>query len=199
MSIGDTTLILPNEQALVARAKADPAAFAVIYNLYYPRIFNYVMMRLGDPDAANDVTAEIFERVLNTLGRYQPDRGDFGGWVFIIARNQVNGYQRAAKRRRWLPLAWIDDLPGREPGPEAVMAMREEHTRLLDAVQLLAAHEQEILALKFGAELTNRQIAQLVGRSESNVGVIVYRGLRMLRKLLEDAETAVSKDKEAQE
>jgi RNA polymerase sigma-70 factor (ECF subfamily) len=188
MSIGSATLTLPNEQALVARAKADPAAFAAIYDHYYPRIFNYAMVRLGDPEAANDVTAGVFEKVLNALHRYRPDRGEFGGWIFVIARNEVSSYQRAARRRRWLPLAWIDDLPGREPGPEAVTAMREEHARLLAAVRALAAHEQEILALKFGAELTNRQIARLVGRSESSVGVILYRGLRMLRKALADKE-----------
>lgn len=186
--IDSTILTIPNEQALVARAKADPAAFAAIYDHYYPRIFNYTMMRLGDPDAANDVTAQVFEKVLRMLDRYRSDRGEFGGWIFTIARNEVNSHQRAAKRRRWLPLASIDDLPGREPGPEAVAAMREEHARLLAAVRTLAAHEQEILALKFGAELTNRQIARLVGRSESNVGVIVYRGLRMLRKALEERE-----------
>ncbi len=189
MSTGDTNLTIPNEQALVARAKADPTAFAIIYNHYYARIFNYTMIRLGDPDAANDVTAEIFERVLNTLDRYRPDRGEFGGWIYIIARNQVNSYQRAVKRRRWLPLAWIEDLPGREPGPEAVTTTREEHARLLAAVKSLAPHEQEILALKFGAALTNRQIAQLVGRSGSSMGVILYRGLGRLRKVLDDGET----------
>ncbi len=188
MTIGSTTLTIPNEQALVARAQAEPAAFAAIYDHYYPRIFNYVMVRLGDPDAANDVTAQVFEKVLNTLDSYRPDRGEFGGWIFVIARNEVNSYRRAAKRRRWLPLARIDDLPGHEPGPETVTAMREEHTRLLAAVGTLAAHEQEILALKFGAELTNRQIAQLVGRTQSNIGVIVHRGLRTLRKALEDKE-----------
>src|SRR5215208_556582 len=104
MSEGSTNLTIPNEQALVARAKADPTAFAAIYNHYYSRIFNYTMIRLSDPDAANDVTAEIFERVLNTLDRYRPDRGELGGWIYIIARNQINSYERAAKRRRWLPL-----------------------------------------------------------------------------------------------
>lgn len=186
--IGSATLTLPNEQALVAGAKADPAAFAAIFDHYYPRIFNYVMMRLGDPDAANDVTAGVFEKVLTTLDSYRPDRGEFGGWIFVIARNAANSHERSAKRHRWLPLAWIDHLPGREPGPEAVTLMREAHARLLGAIGALAAHEQEIFALKFGAELTNRQIARLVGRSESSVGVILYRGLRTLRKALEDKE-----------
>lgn len=189
MAIGSTTLTIPNEQALVARAKAEPAAFAAIYDHYYPRIFNYVMLRLGEPDVANDVTAQVFEKALSMLDRYRSDRGEFGGWIFVIARNEVNTYLRAAKRRRWLPLAWIDDLPAHEPGPEAVSAMQEEHARLLAAVRTLAAREQEILALKFGAELTNRQIARLVGHSESGIGVIVYRGLRKLRKALEDRET----------
>lgn len=188
MLIESTILTIPNEQALVARAKADPAAFAAIYYHYYPRIFNYAMMRLGDPDAANDVTAGVFEKVLVRLNSYRPDRGEFGGWIFAIARNEVSSHQRAAKRRRWLPLAWIDDLPGHDPGPEAVAVLLEEHARLLAAVRTLAAHEQEILALKFGAELTNRQIARMVGRSESSIGVIVYRGLRTLRKALEDKE-----------
>ncbi len=184
MSTEGINLTIPNEQALVARAKADPAAFTTIYNHYYSRIFNYAMIRLGDPDAANDVTAEVFEKVLNTLDRYQPDRGEFGGWLYVIARNQINSYQRAAKRRRWLPLAWIDDLPGREPGPEAVTTLQEDHARLLAGVRLLAPQEQELLALKFGAELTNRQIAPLVRLSESNVGVILFRSLRKLRKIL---------------
>ena len=186
--MGSTALTIPNEQALVARAQAEPAAFAAIYDHYYPRIFNYVMIRLGEPDAANDVTAQVFEKALSMLDSYRPDRGEFGGWIFVIARNTVNSYRRAASRRRWLPLAWIEDLPGHEPGPEAVTVAREEHTHLLAAVHTLAPHEQEIFALKFGAELTNRQIARLVGRSESSIGVILYRGLRTLRKALEDKE-----------
>ena len=188
MTLSSATLTITNEQALVARAKADPAAFAAIYDHYYPRIFNYVMMCLGNPDAANDVTAGVFEKVLNTLDSYRPDRGEFGGWIFVIARSAVNSQQRADKRRRWLPLAKIDDLPANEPGPEATAALREEHARLLSAVGVLAAHEQEILALKFGADLTNREIAKLVGRSESNIGVILYRGLRTLRSALEEKE-----------
>jgi RNA polymerase sigma-70 factor, ECF subfamily len=189
MSIGSTTLMVPNEQALVARAKADPAAFAAIYDHYYPRIFNYAMLRLGDVDAANDITAGVFEKVLNTLESYRAERGEFGGWLFVIARSAVNSHLRALKRRRWLPLAWIDALPAHEPGPEAITAMRQEHARLLGVVAKLAGHEREILALKFGAGMTNRQIARLVGRSESNVGVILYRALRALRRLMEDRET----------
>ena len=188
MTFGSATLKLSNEQALVARAKADPAAFAAIYDHYYPRIFNYVMMCLGSPEAANDVTAGVFEKILNTLDRYRPDRGEFGGWIFVIARNAVNSQRRADKRRRWLPLAMIDDVPTSEPGPETIAALREEHARLLNAIGVLAAHEQEIFALKFGADLTNREIATLVGRSESHIGVILYRGLRTLRRALEEKE-----------
>src|SRR5438477_13024379 len=98
MTIGGTAIPISNEQALVAQAKADPAAFAAIYDHYYPRIFNYAMMRLGDPEAANDVTAGVFEKVLNTLGSYQSERGEFGGWIFVIARSQITSYQRSLRR-----------------------------------------------------------------------------------------------------
>ncbi len=76
-----TVIALPNEQALVLRATAEPEAFAPIYNHYFPRVYNYVRYRVQDAGAADDVTAQVFEKALVGLGRYQPQRGPLVAWL----------------------------------------------------------------------------------------------------------------------
>ncbi len=99
-----TVAVLPNELALVARATAEPAAFAAIYDHYFPRVYNYVRYRVSDAETADDLTAQVFERALVNIGRYRPKRGPFAAWLFAIARNAVSDYLRAQRRRRWLSL-----------------------------------------------------------------------------------------------
>jgi RNA polymerase sigma-70 factor (ECF subfamily) len=72
-----TVAVLTNELALVARATAEPAAFAAIYDHYFPHVYNYVRYRVGDAAAADDITAQTFERALAGMGRYRPERAPF--------------------------------------------------------------------------------------------------------------------------
>lgn len=95
-----TVAVLPNELALVARATAEPAAFAAIYDHYFPRVYNYVRYRVRDTETADDVTAQVFERALVCIGSYRPERAPFAAWLFAIVRNAVNDYLRAQKRQR---------------------------------------------------------------------------------------------------
>jgi RNA polymerase sigma factor (sigma-70 family) len=176
-----TIAMLPNEAALAARAVAEPAAFVAIYDHYFPRVYNYVRYRVREADAADDITSEIFERAWSNMGRYRPERAPLAVWLFAIARNAVNDHLRAEWRRRWLPFEAMRDHPGNDPQPEEIAARNETRTRLLSAVARLTQRERDILGLKFGAGLTNRNIGELAGLSESNVGVILYRAVRRLR------------------
>lgn len=176
-----TVAVLPNESALVARATAEPAAFAAIYDHYFPRVYNYVRYRVGDAETADDVTAQVFERVLVNIGRYRPERAPFAAWLFAIARNGVNDHFRAQKRRRWLSLQVLRDRASADPRPEEVLVHNETCAELLAAVACLSDRERDLIGLKFGAGLTNRRVAELTGLSQSNVGVILYRAVRRLR------------------
>jgi RNA polymerase sigma-70 factor (ECF subfamily) len=176
-----TVAVLSNELALVARAMAEPAAFAVIYDHYFPRVYNYVRYRVRDAETADDVTAQVFERALVRIGSYRPERAPFATWLFAIARNAVNDYLRAKRRRRWLSLEMLRDRASAEPQPEEVAVHSETRAELLAAVARLSDRERDLIALKFAAGLTNRRIAELTGLSESNVGVILYRAVRQLR------------------
>jgi RNA polymerase sigma-70 factor (ECF subfamily) len=183
-----TVAALPNEVALVARAVAEPAAFAAIYDHYFPRVYNYVRYRVREAEIADDVTAQVFQTTLVKLSSYRPERAPFAIWLFAIARNAVNDHLRAANRRRWLSLDVLWDHPSPEPQPEEAAIQNEARTDLLAALAGLGDRERDLVAMKFAAGLTHRHIAELVGLSESNVGVILYRAMQRLRAELKGKE-----------
>jgi RNA polymerase sigma factor (sigma-70 family) len=183
-----TVAILPNELALVARATAEPAAFARIYDHYFPRVYNYVRYRIADPDTTDDLTAMVFERALRSLTKYQPVRGPFGAWLFAIARNAVNDESRKQKRKRWLSLEALHEVLSSQPSPEQIVVEEETRDRLLAALTHLNRRERDLIALKFAAGLSNRHIAELTGLGQNHVGVIIYRAIQQLRIELEDTE-----------
>ena len=183
-----TVMVLENEQVLVARAAGDPGAFAAVYDHYFKPLYNYVRYRVQDAKAAEDITSQVFERALARIGGYRPERGEFAGWLFTIARNAVSDHLRSARRRRWLPLDLVGSLASDEPPPDEVSVRHETWDRVLKAVARLEDRERELIGLKFGARLTNRQIADLTGLTESNVSVILYRAVRRLRAQLAEGE-----------
>ena len=170
-----------DERALVAGALADPAAFAAVYDHYFPRIYSYIRYRVPDAATADDLTAGVFERVLTSLDRYNPEQAPFAAWLFTIARNVVTDHLRALGRHRWLSLDVLRGQASLAPAPDDLALAGEERTLLLHALARLSDRERDLLALKFVAELTNRRIAALTGLSESNVGVILYRAIGRLR------------------
>jgi RNA polymerase sigma-70 factor (ECF subfamily) len=111
--VDSTVAVLAHELALVARATAEPAAFAAIYGHYFPRVYNYVRYRVGDAVAADDITAQTFERALVGIGRYRPERAPFAAWLFAIARNAVTDHLRAQRRARFSPVVVSQGQRGR--------------------------------------------------------------------------------------
>ena len=183
-----TFTVLANERALVAQATVEPAAFAAIYDHYFPRIYAYIRYRVRDGASADDVTAAVFERVLRNLGKYDPDQAPFAVWLFAIARNAAGDHLRAQQRRRWLPLDLVREWASPAPLPDEVVIGGEARDALLAALTRLSERERDVLALKFAGQLTNRRIAALTGLSESNVGVILYRAIGRLRAALTPQE-----------
>ena len=173
-----------DENALGTRAQADRAAFADVYDHFFRRVYNYVRYRVGDPETADDVTAQIFERTLRHLPEYDARRAPFAAWLFGIARNAVRDHLRHRRNSAPVSLEAIQDLPGEGTELGEQIESAQARKRILRLVATLDEREQEIVALKFGAGLTNRRIAELMGLGESNVGVILYRTLRKLRRKL---------------
>src|SRR5262245_33661724 len=109
----------------------DRAAFEELYRTYLPKVYNYVCYRLGDVTAAEDVTAEIFERAFTTLPSYRADRGAFSTWLFTIAHNLVANYLCARKRRPAdLSLEAVPVLAAGAGSPEQATAEAEQRRQI---------------------------------------------------------------------
>jgi RNA polymerase sigma-70 factor (ECF subfamily) len=180
--------ILPNELIHIARAKEEPSAFAVIYEHYFSRVYNYIRYRINDPDTTDDLTADTFEAILANIKSFRPEKGSFTTWVFAIARNTVNTYLRKQKFRNWFSIDFMKNEASSELEPEQHQLESEMHNELLIAIAHLSTRDQDLLALKFGAGLSNSQISKLTGSNQNNVNVSVYRAVRRLQGLLNNKD-----------
>jgi RNA polymerase sigma factor (sigma-70 family) len=165
----------------------DRSAFAKLYTIYLPKVYNYVSYRVGDRAEAEDITAAIFERALQRLPMYRADRGAFSTWLFAIARSVMSNYFRS-RRRRPVVSSLVNASPVVVSGasPEQTVIEAEQLRRVQVCIQRLAERDQQVLALKFGAELPNQEIAQVMRVTPGHVGVLLHRAVRKLRMALEE-------------
>lgn len=170
---------------MVAGKSESKDRFAARYRVYLPRVLNYVRLRVGDEMLAQDLTATVFERAFANFNALRSEDA-FGGWLFRIAHNVVVAYYR--DRRETVALDAANALRDAGPLPEQAATRAAELQQVLAGLAVLTEREREIVCLKFVAELKNREIAPIMGLTESNVAVILYRALGKLRREL-GAET----------
>ncbi len=156
----------------------EPADFEAIYRQELPRVYNYFRFRVGNNALAEDLTADTFERAWRKREHYRKDLAAFSTWIFTIARRLFIDHLR--KGQSVTSLDALRALPA-EGTTEDVIQKRADFARLTVLLSQLADRDQELVALRFGAGLTNRVIARLTGLSESNVGVLLHRAVQMLR------------------
>jgi RNA polymerase sigma-70 factor (ECF subfamily) len=156
-------------------------SFAVFYEQYLPKVYRYINYRISDVQTAEDLTSVVFEKALNKFKSYDSRKAGFSTWIFTIARNTLIDHFRSSRQAQTVGLEAVAENPSPLISPEDE-ADRAEEIRLLNScLARLSGPEKEIISLKFGAEMTNRQIAGVLSLTESNVGVILYRAVRKLR------------------
>jgi RNA polymerase sigma-70 factor (ECF subfamily) len=144
-------------------------------------VFAYVATLLGDAAAAEDVTAQAFERAIRRRRTYDARRGTPRAWLFGIARHAALDELRKRKRRATLAADLPADLPG--PDDEADAALQRAAVR--DALARLAPRDREVIALKFHAGLDNAEVAAVLGVSVSNAGTRLHRAMTTLREAVD--------------
>ena len=159
--------------------ETDAEVFAQLYQKHLCAVFNYCLYRVGDAMVAEDLTADIFERAWRARRRYNPRRAKFSTWLFTIARRTVIDWYRHQGRRRTVELG--EEVPSPHPGPDTLTVEGEDRHRLHQLIRNLPPHDQELIAMKFGAGMTNRQIGDVLGKSETAVGSALHRLMRRLR------------------
>lgn len=156
--------------------------FSAFYRDWFDRVYNYARNRTGSVTRADEIASDTFNRALDSWESFDPMKGDRRTWLFSIAFRAVADHYRSETRRKWMTLGFASEP--KEPPPVAGLEAAEEHRRLAAALQQLSGQHREVVSLKFYGGLTNRAIAKLLGLSEANVGVILFRSVRRLREVL---------------
>jgi RNA polymerase sigma factor (sigma-70 family) len=170
---------------------AGETDFIPFYSEFLPQVYRYVRYRVADAATAEDLTALIFEKALRAWGKRRKPNS-VTAWIFRIARNTVASHYRRRARRLEVPLDSVEGQTAADGGPEERVLRAERWERIRDGIRALSPRERDIIALKFGSELTNRAIAPIVGTSEGNVAVILHRAMRKLHAYLEAGQVPVA-------
>jgi len=180
--MGERTQEQLKEMELVERAKTDEKAFRELYELYFPKIYGYVLKRVGKREIAEDLVSEVFMKVFAKIDIYTDKGYSFGAWIFKITGNLLIDYYRKESGKITVNIEECLEMPGEQKGDSLTLtneAKREVEKYLL----CLAERERKAVELKFFAELSNLEIAEILGVSANNVGVILYRALKNMRRI----------------
>ena len=179
---------LDRDRPLVEAAQREPARFEALYRRYLARVYSYAYYELGDHHAAEDATEATFVSALTNLQRFEerarPSDGEgastFRVWLFQIARNEVAGERRRARRR---PVEPIGETVVVDPlDVEATAVRRDEARAAWQALGRLPGERRQAMVLRFVDELSTAEIAGVLGRSEGAVRVLIHRALKSVAR-----------------
>jgi RNA polymerase sigma-70 factor (ECF subfamily) len=190
---GRTTTRDPEEQAriqaLVALAQdGDREAFGQLYDLYVDTVFRYVLVRVGDRQLAEDLTAETFIRALRRIDGFTWQGRDLAAWLVTIARNLVADHVKSARFRFEVTTADMRDADRRVDAPDDEVLTRLRDERIVEAIRGLGAEQAECITLRFLQGLSLAETAEVLGKSQGAVKQLQLRATRALRAALEGVE-----------
>ena len=186
--MGNTTVgeLAPDfdEQAVVdAAQQGDHTALSALYDHYFPRVYRYVSVRLSSTEDAEDVTMEIFLRIIENLRSFSWRGLPFGAWVFRIARNEVVSHVRRQKVRT--TTAQLTESI-QDPTPDHVDTIVTAFTvaTVREAAERLPEAQRQVIALRFGAGLSVAETAKALGKTENNVKVLQHKAIAKLQVMV---------------
>jgi RNA polymerase sigma-70 factor, ECF subfamily len=174
-----------DERLLVEAAQRDPSRFADLYERHFEPVYAFVVRRVRDRDAAEELTAEVFHRALAHLPTFEPRGAPFGAWLFSIARNALIDRAKLATRE----VVDSDSLPdlGGGPDADAELARVDALARLFRYVDELPVDQRTVIVDRFVDERSIRETAARLGRSEGAVKQLQLRALETLRKRMHES------------
>ncbi|MFC1656111.1 RNA polymerase sigma factor [Patescibacteria group bacterium] len=176
---------LEQEKRLIESAKEDPDNFVALYDKYVDQIYRYVYRRAsGDKNVTHDLVSQTFLDALANIKKFQWQGYPFSSWLYKIAHNNVIRWYREVGKVRNVPLEEARHVSNKEQTQKQQLESVMAGEQIKEILSKLDDEEQEILRLKFFEELSNVEIADIMGLSVSNVGVKVFRTLKKAKGLL---------------
>ena len=175
---------MENENLIIDRAKkGDKTASGELYSIYFDQIYRYLFLKLNDRQEAEDLTQNVFISALKNIQSYKErDGASFSSWIYRIAHNKYIDALRKQNKAYHTPIDEAYDLSSDEPSAQENMERKEQMAQILKTVKSLTDAQQEVVALRFGRELSIAQTAQIMGKSEGAIKALQHAAVKSLQK-----------------
>ncbi len=164
-------------------SQADPAALAALYDQYNARIYTYIYHRVGQVELAEDLTGQVFMRMLEAVRTGRPWRTSFSGWLYRIAHNLVIDHYRRRDRAYFVDLEDADPA-SIEAEPFNAIEARLDGERLQAALGRLTDDQAEVITLRFLEGLSIADVASIMEKTEGAIKALQYRAVLALRRVV---------------
>ena len=181
-----------SDAELIARAqRGEETAIGRLYDRHRESIFRYLWIRLDDRQLAEDLTGDVFMRMLDALPRYRLQGVPFRAWLYRIAHNLLVDYVRKMNHQTTVPIDVVEEQ-GAVDDLDQTVDLKRLNERLQMALMSLEPTQCEVVTLRFLAGLSLHETALTLGKTEAAIKALQHRGLTSLRRALEPLEESVT-------
>lgn len=169
------------KEILLKAQKGDTAAFGIIYDHFSPRIYKFIYFRVGHKEVAEDVLSDTFVKGWQKIDHVNSPTA-LSAWLYQIAKNNIIDYYRVKKET--VALEDVQDFLEDAVDPVDFISLNIQQKKLLQLMELLPLDQREVIKYKFFEDLSNEEIAYVLGKSEGSIRVIQHRAIAKLKVLL---------------
>ncbi len=179
-----------DEQAAIEKLvkdaqKGDSAALAALYERFFDQIYRYVSFKSGNRAEAEDITGDVFVKMLESIHSFKWQGHPFSSWLFRIAHNLIVDYFRRGARKKTVPLDAAAATVGTTPDDmDRIVETNLTMAGISVAMQGLTSLQQEVISLRFAGGLSVSETAGALGKNDNAVKALQHVGLRKLRTIL---------------
>jgi RNA polymerase sigma-70 factor (ECF subfamily) len=177
---------ITDENAVFLACKGDAEACCLLFGKNVTKIYNYIYYRIGSAPDAEDITSRVFYRAFGHINNYVDKGVPFSAWLYRIAHNLIANWHRDNQRRKEVPLEDHLDLTVRSDHPELWLEKTQEMELLLKGIRRISADRQQLILLKYLENLSNAEIAVIMGRTEGAIKSLYHRALIALKEEIEN-------------
>lgn len=178
--------MLDGEDKIIKDAiKGEATAFGLLYDHYQPQIYRFILLKVSRREEAEDLTHQVFMSAWQNIGSYRHLGYPFSSWLYQIARNQVIDHYRTRKPDVELEAAEMEGVFANS-NSQTITENRLELEKVMAAIAKLKPAYQDIILMRFVEELSLKEVAAALDRSEGAVKLLQHRAVRQLKSLLSD-------------
>lgn len=174
-----------NEKELIQKASGgESSAFGLLYDRYQPAIYRFIYLKVSRREDAEDLTHQVFLSAWQTIDRFTDYGAPFSSWLYRIARNKVIDHYRTQHTPVNIETIAQEAL-GASDTTEQEIAIKFDITRVMETLNSLNQEQQDIVLMRFVQELSHKEIAKAIGKTQGAVRIIQMRALKKIKKAME--------------